>query len=311
MIRVEGIWKTFGSVQAAKDVSFEVSKSEIVGLLGPNGAGKTTTMRIITGFLYADRGKVFVKDINIEERPEIVKREIGYLPEDNPLYEDITPYELLLISGKIYGMDGRRFKERLKTVVDQTGIKEVLTRPIGDLSKGFRQRVGLARALLHDPSILILDEPTSGLDPHQILEIRNLIKELAREKTVLLSTHIMQEVQAVCSSVIIINKGEIVARGTPDELSIIAKGGNLLHVTFKGDEKEIRQKLQSLTFLEDIKFVGKEDEASTFVLRGPENRDIREEIFNFAKDYNFPILEMRREKATLEEVFLRLTGGEA
>jgi len=311
MIKVEGIWKAFGSVQAVKDVSFEVSKGEIVGLLGPNGAGKTTTMRIITGFLYPDKGKVYVKDVNIEEKPEIVKKEIGYLPEDNPLYEDLTPYELLLISGKIYGMHKERLKERFKIVVEQTGIKEVLTRPIGDLSKGYRQRVGLARALLHDPSILILDEPTSGLDPHQILEIRNLIKELAREKTVLLSTHIMQEVQAVCSSVIIINRGEIVARGTPDELSVMAKGGNLLHVTFKGDEKEISRKLETLTFLEDIKFIGRENGGSIFMLRGPESRDIREEIFNFAKENDFPILEMRRERATLEEVFLRLTGGEA
>jgi len=311
MIKVEGIWKAFGSVQAVKDVSFEVSKGEIVGLLGPNGAGKTTTMRIITGFLYPDKGKVYVKDVNIEEKPEIVKKEIGYLPEDNPLYEELTPYELLLISGKIYGMHKERLKERFKIVVEQTGIKEVLTRPIGDLSKGYRQRVGLARALLHDPSILILDEPTSGLDPHQILEIRNLIKELAREKTVLLSTHIMQEVQAVCSSVIIINRGEIVARGTPDELSVMAKGGNLLHVTFKGDEKEISRKLETLTFLEDIKFIGRENGGSIFMLRGPESRDIREEIFNFAKENDFPILEMRRERATLEEVFLRLTGGEA
>ncbi len=306
MIQLSSVTKRFGDILAVDEVSLFVKPGEIVGFLGPNGAGKTTTMRMITGYLLPDSGKVEVGGIDVIKYPEIAKRKIGYLPEENPVYEDMTPYEYLEYGASMRYIRGVEFRKKVKDVVEKTGIMDVLTRPIGELSKGYKQRVGLAHALIHDPEVLILDEPTSGLDPSQIVSIRELIKELSKEKTVILSTHILQEAQHLSDKIVIINKGKIVAEGTPEELEKLARGEMILHIITKDRtlEKEIEK---AGLVLVETKSANNEIE---IVVTSQNKEDIREKVFNLAKKKGITLLEMWRERVSLEDVFLKLTKEE-
>ncbi len=306
MIRLANVTRRFGDIVAVNNVSLFVKPGEIVGFLGPNGAGKTTTMRMITGFLLPDSGEIEVGGVDVLNYPEVAKRKVGYLPEDNPLYEDMTPYEYLQYGAVMRYVSQHEFKKRLKDVADKTGIGDVLTRPIGELSKGYRQRVGLAHALIHDPEVLILDEPTSGLDPSQIVAMRELIKELSKEKTVVLSTHIMQEAQHISDKIVIINKGKIVAEGSPEELEKMAKGELMVHVVTRNSEFE---KVLSSSGI-DILEIREKDGETEFLVASEDKKDLREYIFNLAKKNNITLLEMWKERVSLEEIFLKLTQEE-
>jgi ABC-2 type transport system ATP-binding protein len=310
MIEVRNLYKTFGLTVALDGVDFDVHQGEVLGFLGPNGAGKTTTMRIITGFLRPDAGTVRVAGYDVAESPIEVKRRVGYLPEDNPLYNDMTVTEYLKFVGEVRGLKNGKMKDAFDRVVEICGLKEVIKRPIGELSKGFRQRVGLAQVLLHDPEILILDEPTSGLDPTQIVEIRSLIKELGKEKTILLSTHILPEVSVTSTRVVIINKGKIVASGTIEELTEKGRGGEATYIELKAPKDEVENIFSQTPWISSFTLVEEENGKIRYALKGKEGEDIREALFQLVKERDWTLLELYREKATLEEVFLELTTEE-
>ncbi len=308
MIEVKNLSKYFGKVKAVDDISFNVKKGEILGFLGPNAAGKTTTMRIITGFLKPTNGTVFVENIDVLEKPEEVKKKIGYLAEDNPIYTDLTPKEYLKFMGEVREMEKNLFKERFEKVIHDTGIEDVLNRPIGELSKGFRQRVGLAQALLHDPEILILDEPTTGLDPAQIVEIRNLIKELGKEKTVILSTHILPEVEMLCERAIIIHKGKIVAEGKIKELEEKTKRKESVKFLIKANKKDFEEKIKERKDVESYSLKSLNDfiEGKISFKEG----DAREILFDLCVLNKWRIYELYSERYGLEEIFLQLVREE-
>lgn len=310
MIEVRNLHKTFGLTIALDGVDFDVHKGEVLGFLGPNGAGKTTTMRIITGFLRPDAGTVRVAGFDVAESPIEVKKRVGYLPEDNPLYNEMTVTEYLKFVGEVRGLKNGEMKDAFQRVVETCGLKEVIKRPIGELSKGFKQRVGLAQVLLHDPEILILDEPTSGLDPTQIVEIRGLIKELGKEKTILLSTHILPEVSVTSSRVVIISKGKIVASGTVEELTEKGKGGEATYIELKAPKTEVEETFSQTPWISSYTLIEEENSRIRYALKGKEGDDIRESLFNLVKDRGWVLLELYREKVTLEEVFLELTTEE-
>jgi len=306
MIEVKDLYKYYGEDPAVQGITFNVEKGEILGFLGPNGAGKTTTLRIITGYLYPTKGEVFIDGKSVLEDPLFCKRKVGYLPEDNPLYTDLTPREYLSFCAQVRGIEN--VKKRFEEVMGKTQIHDVWEKPIGELSKGYRQRVGIAQALLHDPEILILDEPTTGLDPVQIIEIRNLIKELSKEKTILLSTHILPEVQMLATRVVIIHKGLIRVEGTPDELSKKFKAREINFV-LKGDENKIREKLEKADFVFSFEIEKKEDGVyGKFLPKG--DGDVREKFAKFAYENGFLILELYSKSLGLEEVFVELTKEE-
>ena len=238
MIKVENLSKFYGDVKAVKSINFELNDGEIVGFLGANGAGKSTTLKVMTGFLTPTSGNVYVNDLEIQEHTIEIQKHIGYLPELNPLYSEMRVYDLLEFTGNIRNITGKAFKNSLARVVEQCGLKGVIHRMVSECSKGYKQRIGLACAMIHDPNILILDEPVTGLDPNQIVEIRNLIKDLGREKLVLMSSHILQEIQATVNRIIIINKGEIVADGTNEELMSGFIGNTKLTLEIKNAEDE-------------------------------------------------------------------------
>lgn len=307
MIRVENLSKKYGELLAIQDVSFTVSDGEILGFLGPNGAGKSTTLRIITTFLAPTAGQVTIDDLDVTADSAAVRSRIGYLPEQNPLYDEMTAFDQLRFAAEARGITGHDFTVALRRVIGECGLREVIHRPIGELSKGFRQRVGLAQAIIHDPDILILDEPTSGLDPNQIAEIRGLIKDLGREKTVIISTHILQEVQAVADRMIILNKGRVVADGTTAELMAGFEGKAQLILEVKGATK---QSITGLTgrFPEiKIKDQTTRDGVSRVSLEYPTGQDLREQIFNYAVEESWVLLEMSRKHAQLEDLFRSLT----
>jgi len=311
MIEVTNLSKNYGDTVALKDVSFEVQRGEVLGFLGPNGAGKTTTMRIITGYLRPDAGTAKIAGFDVLSEPLEVKKRIGYLPEDNPLYNEMEPSEYLNFLGEVRGLSGSQLKDSIERVVEIAGIKEVFYRPIGELSRGYRQRVGIAQALLHDPEVLILDEPTSGLDPTQIVEIRELIKELGKEKTVILSTHILPEVTVTSTRVLIINRGSIVASGTADELTSKAGDRMVLRVEIKGDPADIEDTFEKTPWIESFSRLSEEDGAYQYTVEAPPKDDIREKIFSLSVEKGWKLLEIWRERATLEEVFLQLTTEES
>lgn len=308
MIEVKNLSKYFGEVRAVDDISFNVKKGEILGFLGPNAAGKTTTMRIITGFLRPTKGTVFVENIDVLEKPEEVKKKIGYLAEDNPIYTDLTPREYLKFMSEVREMEKNLFKERFEKVIHDTGIEDVLNRPIGELSKGFRQRVGLAQALLHDPEILILDEPTTGLDPAQIVEIRNLIKELGKEKTVILSTHILPEVEMLCERAIIIHKGKIVAEGKIKELEEKTKRKESVKFLIRAKKENFEEKIKERKDVESYSIKPLNDfiEGKISFKEG----DAREIFFDFCVENKWKIYELYSERYGLEEIFLQLVREE-
>lgn len=313
-IAVRNLTKLYGQEKAVNDISFDVKTGEILGFLGPNGAGKTTTMKIITCFMPQTAGMVEVDGLNTLDRSLDVRRKIGYLPELNPLYLDMNVMEYLEYCASLHGLRKNQLRQRQHEMVEVCGLQDVRHKDIGELSKGFRQRVGLAQAMIHDPEVLILDEPTSGLDPNQIVEIRNLIRRLGSAKTVILSTHILSEVQATCDRVIIINEGSIVANGTPGELQQSFRGSELITLEVKAQGahpmNDLFPKLKGLPHVENVEFKGSSESAHRFILTTAKGSDIREEIFRQAVNERWILLEIARQSTSLEEIFHKLTQTE-
>ncbi len=300
-ITVNSITKQFGKQVALNSVTFQVPQGQVVGLLGPNGAGKSTLMKIITGYLTPDSGTALVNGVDINSPAYDFRRDIGYLPEHNPLYTDMYVKEYLLWVAGIYRL-GKNARKRVLEIIDITGIGHEQNKKIGSLSKGYRQRVGLAQALIHNPSVLILDEPTSGLDPNQIVEIRNLIATVGQNKTVILSTHIMQEVEAICGRIIIINKGRIVADGPASEIKALTSSSvqNVVVEFLEAPSVELLQSIENVLNVNQLT-------ATTFLISSSSNTDIRPTIFNFAKNNNLTLLTLQQKVLNLEDVFQSLT----
>lgn len=308
-IEIQNLVKSYGTKKALDNVSFSVKKGEVMGFLGPNGAGKSTTMNIICGYLAAGSGKVVVEGINAADNPTEVKRMIGYLPEQPPLYMDMTVLEYLMFVFDLKGVKAKR-EAHLRKIMEKVRIYDVRGRLIRNLSKGYKQRVGLAQALIGDPDVLILDEPTVGLDPRQIMEIRDVISELGRERTVILSTHILQEVMAVCDSYTIINKGRIAASGTMDEFSGVASDSCRLRI--KADAETAAEIAKSIDNVEKISSLGSMERGTCdLVLTAKKGCDIREGIFNAYAAAGCPIYSMSVYFHTLEEVFMHAISADA
>ena len=306
MITIENLTKIFGQHEAVKSISFSIDKGETLGLLGPNGAGKTTTMRMITGYLPPTEGRVMINEMDMFDHPNEVKKQIGYLPEQPPLYLDMTVMEYLKFTAQIRGVRVADIKDNVNHVAELCGITDKLERLTGNLSKGYRQRVGLAQALVHDPKILILDEPTSGLDPRQIIEIRDLIKELGRERTVILSSHILQEVTSVCEKVAIINDGKLVAFDTIANLSHDLGKGQRIIVHVANMDKVNFDELSASSYVKMVEKVSDE----IFEIEVESGYDIRETISTLLANMGAGILEMKTESMTLEDIFLKAVTGE-
>jgi len=308
MIQIKNLTKKYGELKAVDDVTFDVHTGEILGFLGPNGAGKTTTVRIITCYMPPTSGWVVVDGLNVFENPLEVKKKIGYLPENAPLYSEMNVLDYLHFVMGLRGIPKELFNQRTKEMTEICGLESVIQRNIGELSKGFRQRVGLAQAMVHDPEILILDEPTSGLDPNQIAEIRSLIKELGKEKTVILCSHILPEVEATCGRVLIINEGKIVADGTPSELQSSFKGREKIYLELKTPLADVQTKLSNLEKVEKVEEITTNgDDLKKFAIECAQGVDLREKIFHLAVENNWILLEMRKEQVSLEDVFRQLT----
>jgi ABC-2 type transport system ATP-binding protein len=312
MIQVENLTKVYGSTRAVDDVTFNVRKGEVLGFLGPNGAGKSTTMKVLTCYLAPTGGRAQVAGFDVFDNSLEVRKHLGYLPEDTPLYKDMTVLEYLQFAAAMRGMASDRSEKRIKEIGGRCGLHEVAGKLVGELSRGYRQRVGLAQAMLDDPDILILDEPTSGLDPNQIVEIRQLIKEVGKEKTVILSTHILPEVQATCSRILIISSGKLVADGTPDELRAREKASRYrLVVEANGTTAEaVKARLASIKGVSRCDTVLGEERAHAFSLDAAGDEDLRKILFRAAVDNKWTLLELQREAASLETVFRNLTTGE-
>ena len=304
---VENLTKQYGSQKAIDSISFDVKPGEILGFLGPNGAGKTTTMKIITCFMAPSDGDVKVGNFSIHDNQEEIKKQIGYLPENNPLYYEMPVLEYLSFVAELQGVEKSKIRNRIVEMVHLTGLNEEKHKKIGELSKGFRQRVGLAQAMIHDPEVLILDEPTTGLDPNQIIEIRKLIRELGREKTVVLSTHILPEVEATCDRILIINKGRIVADGSPDTLRKQAQGEEILKVQIAEalNRDELISSLQSLDSVGMVDPVA--DERGSFIVQSKEGKSSRRSIFQLCVQKNWILTEMTPIETKLEDIFRDLT----
>jgi len=300
-IQVKNLSKIYGKQKAVNNINFEIKTGEIVGFVGPNGAGKSTTMKILTGFIPQTSGEAKINDLDLIENSLEIRKHIGYLPENNPLYLEMYVKEYLEFVAGIYKL-GKATKSRIKEIIEQTGLTTEQNKKIGALSKGYRQRVGLAQALIHNPSILILDEPTSGLDPNQIIEIRNLISKVGKQKTVLLSTHIMQEVEAICDRIIIINKGEIVADDTIESIYKHTKD-QLITVVVEFNKEASQKQLEEIEFVDKV---AKIDEKN-WLIQSSSTEDIRQYIFQFAVQSNIAVLSMQKKEKSLEEVFQELT----
>ncbi len=311
MIKVQHLTKHFGDFKALDSITFEVKAGEIMGFLGPNGAGKTTTMKILAGFMPPTSGKAIVNDHNVEEQNLEMRKQIGYLPESNPLYLDFTVEEALQYVAAMHGLNKFNTREAIARAVEQCSLESVFYKQIENLSKGFRQRVGLAQALLCDPKTLILDEPTVGLDPKQIIEIRELIQKLGKNRTVLLSTHIMQEVQAICDTVTIIHQGKVVASGTPDELKAKSEESMLGNIYIKLAAGTIKDTEAKLREIEGVKHVVKKDSEKKgvygFTIDVENGVDVREAIFDAVVKNGWKLYEMTPQQISLEEVFLDVT----
>jgi ABC-2 type transport system ATP-binding protein len=310
MIEVHGVSKSYGATKALDRVSFSVDRNRVLGFLGPNGAGKSTAMKIITTYLSPDEGTVKVGGIDVTADPATVRTRIGYLPETAPLYDDMRTVEYLEFVARARGLEGDRLRERLDWVYDSTHIRSVLYKQVNALSKGYRQRVGLAQALVHDPEVLILDEPTSGLDPRQIIGIRNLIRDLAKTKTIIFSSHILAEISAVTDRIVIINEGRIVADGLLDELRNTAMNENRYLVRFGGDGNaapngEAADALRGLAGVASVESAG--DGSPGWVVKSPLSRDLRKDINELARAKGWDLLELHPERPTLEEAFIALT----
>lgn len=300
-LQIRNLTKIYGQQRALNDISFDVRQGEIVGFLGPNGAGKSSTMKIATCYLPPSSGKVMVGGFDVVEQPMKVKQITGYLPEHNPLYLDLYVHEYLNFIGGLYGLGKQRLKQRVGEMIELCGLSQEQNKRIEALSKGYRQRVGLAQALIHDPSVLILDEPTSGLDPNQLVEIRKLIRDVSHKKTVIFSTHIMQEVQALCDRVVVINKGEIVADDTLNNL--LRKEGSSATVTVEFEGGVTAEQLKLLQGVKEVYLV----EGFKFRVVAHDNADLRPELFRFAADNRLSLLGLKQEENSLENIFRDLT----
>ena len=307
MIRIENLTKNYGDVKAVQSISFSLGDGEIVGFLGANGAGKSTTLKMMTGYLAPTSGNVFVNDQNIIDDCIDIQKQIGYLPELNPLYFEMKVHEYLKFHAEIRDIRDVDFNESLKRVVNECGLQGVVHRTVGNCSKGYKQRIGLAAALIHDPKILILDEPVTGLDPNQIVEIRSLIKKLGKEKLVLMSSHILQEIQATVDRIIIIDKGRIVADGTSEELISDSKGITKLRLEIlEGNENDIKNMEATIPSLK-VKGINKQKESIMINIEYQNSSDPRKDLFQYAIDNNWIITEMSLHKRNLEDLFRNLT----
>ncbi|MDN5203772.1 ATP-binding cassette domain-containing protein [Fulvivirgaceae bacterium BMA10] len=310
-IVVENLSKNYDLQRAVDNISFEIKTGEVVGFLGPNGAGKSTTMKMITGYLAPTTGLIRLDDLSVEEDSEKVKRRIGYLPENNPLYTDMAIVDYLRFCAQIQGVKKTETTSKIASMIDRCGLDKEKHKKINELSKGYRQRVGLAQAMIHDPDVLILDEPTTGLDPNQIVEIRNLIKELGKEKTVILSSHILSEVEATCDRILIINKGRIVADGTAENLREQAKGNEIVSIQIAGkdggvDSEMAKKLLTDLASVQTVKIIDKKENG--FQIQSKPDASSKRAIFDLCVENNWYITEMTGDETKLEDVFRKLTN---
>lgn len=310
MIEVKNVTKKYGNFTAVDNVSFKINEGEIVGLLGPNGAGKSTTMNMITGYIEPTEGEIIINGYDISRRPKKAKTQIGYMPEGVPLYSDLTVKEFVTYMAELKGVDRKTKKEKVEKIIEQTGLKDVENKLTRNLSRGYKQRVSMAGALVGEPKILILDEPTVGLDPKQITEIRALIKELGKTHTVILSSHILSEVSQICNKVIIINKGKIVAIDTPENLEEKVEEKNTTYVTVEDTEDKMKTISEKIPEIKEIKLIKEnEDGTKQYALDSDKDVDLRKILFNeFAKE-NITIFEMKNADSTLEDAFIKLIEG--
>lgn len=310
MIEVKNVTKKYGNFTAVDNVSFKINEGEIVGLLGPNGAGKSTTMNMITGYIEPTEGEIIINGYDISKRPKKAKAQIGYMPEGVPLYSDLTVKEFVTYMAELKGVDRKTKKEKVEKIIEQTGLKDVENKLTRNLSRGYKQRVSMAGALVGEPKILILDEPTVGLDPKQITEIRALIKELGKTHTVILSSHILSEVSQICNKVIIINKGKIVAIDTPENLEEKVEEKNTTYVTVEDTEDKMKTISEKIPEIKEIKLIKEnEDGTKQYALDSDKDVDLRKILFNeFAKE-NITIFEMKNADSTLEDAFIKLIEG--
>ena len=310
MIEVKNITKKYGSFTAVDNISFKIEEGEIIGLLGPNGAGKSTTMNMITGYIEPTEGEIIVNGYDISKKTKKAKAQIGYMPEGVPLYSDLTVKEFVTYMAELKKVDRKTRKEKVEKIIEQTGLKDVEKKLTRNLSRGYKQRVSMAGALVGEPKILILDEPTVGLDPKQITEIRALIKELGKTHTVILSSHILSEVSQICNKVIIINKGKIVAIDTPENLEKKVESNNTTYVTVEDTENKMETIKEKIPEIKEIKLIKEnEDGTKQYVLESEKDVDLRKIVFNeFAKE-NITIFEMKKADTTLEDAFMKLIEG--
>ena len=309
MIRVENLSKNYGPVKAVSSISFDLDDGQVVGFLGANGAGKSTTLKIMTGYISPSSGNVYFNDQNIHDNTSEIQKDIGYLPELNPLYGEMRVHDYLKFISEIRGIPKENFKSAFQKVVEECALNAVAHRTIGNCSKGYKQRIGLAAAMIHDPKILILDEPVSGLDPNQIVEIRQLIRKLGKEKIVIMSSHILQEIQATVDRIIIINEGSIVADGSSDSLLSDTNAKTELSMDVENaDENDINDMKAKIPSI-DITSISKEDTYTKINIKYPKNNDPRSDIFNYAVDKGWTILEMFATKQKLEDLFRNLTSS--
>ena len=310
MIELKNVTKKYGKFKAVDNISFSVKEGEIIGLLGPNGAGKSTTMNMMTGFIEQTEGEIIINGFDITKKPKKAKKSIGYMPEGVPLYTDLTVKEFVTYMAEIKQVNRKERKEKVEKIIEKTGLKDVEKKLIRNLSRGYKQRVSMAGALVGEPKILILDEPTVGLDPKQITEIRNMIKEIGKTHTVILSSHILSEVSQICNKVIIINKGKIVAIDTPENLENRVNNKNCVYVTIEDKENKITKIKDKIKEIKDIQLTQEnEDGTKQYIIEAEGEIDLRKTIFNeFAKE-NITIFEMKKADTTLEEAFMKLIEG--
>jgi len=311
LVRIENLVKNYGEVKAVRSINFTANKGEILGFLGSNGAGKSTTLKMVSGYLVPTAGNVYINDLNILDNSLEIRQQIGYLPELNPLWGEMVVYDVLQFTARIYDIVGRKFDKALDRVIDQCGLNGILHKKISACSKGYKQRVGLAMAIIHDPRILILDEPVNGLDPNQIVEIRELIRNLGRDKTIIISSHILQEIQATADRIVVINQGQIVADGTNEELMASIKGNTFLTLETKNSTMESIESLSAQLGNISIKEVSDNGDNHIIQIEYASDLDPREDIFKYAIQSKWSILEMSVYKTNLEDVFRSLTRKEA
>lgn len=308
MIHVENLTKYYHTLCAVDQINFNIEKGEILGLLGPNGAGKTTTLRMLTGYLQPSAGNIRIKDLSIDKDTLEIKKILGYLPESAPLYHDMLVFDYLNYVAAIRQINGNKKITRIRHLADLCGINEVMHQPIGELSKGYKQRVGLAHAMMNDPEVLVLDEPTSGLDPNQIVEIRKIIKEIGKEKTVVLSTHILSEAEATCDRIVIISQGKIVADGSAENLKQSSRGKNIMNLSLQNaDFETVKETLAGINGLDDVTCNKESGSILNVSLSYSSTADLRPEVYRRIKETDWVLLEFHQETQSLESIFRELT----